>query len=182
MPSGRVHPFRIRVSDLVGRSRSQRAGSQRAVHLSGLLEIRLDQVEECGPASADLRIEGIAGGVLVRGGVKASMRLRCNRCLSEVLFEAAAPVLQAYGKELKEQAEGDVLPVSPDGEIDLAGVLRDELCLSVPLAPLCSEVCRGLCPTCGSDLNVDACGGHSEADSSPFAALEGWLESPKTGG
>lgn len=131
----------------------------------------MDQVEECGPVDADLRVEDMVGGVLVRGDVGAAMRLRCNRCLRPVSFRAGAPVMKAYGEE----AGGDI---GPDGVIDLAPVLHDELCLSVPLVPLCSESCRGLCPSCGNDLNVDPCEGHSVARGSPFAALEGWLEAP----
>ena len=135
------------------------------------MSIELDQVDECGPVQADLHIEDTVGGIVVRGDLKASMRLRCNRCLETVAFQAIVPVVQAYGEE----AEQDI---GPDGVIDLSPVLHDELCLCVPLVPLCSEVCRGLCPSCGNDLNVDPCEGHSEARGSPFAALEGWLEAP----
>ena len=139
--------------------------------------LELDQIDGCGPVRADLRIEEMVGGVLARGEVKASIRLRCNRCLGPVAFDAAAPVVQAYGQE----SEGDILTIGPDGAIDLSEVLHDELCLSIPLVPLCSEACRGLCPACGNDLNVDPCGGHSEAQGSPFTVLEGLLETPPAG-
>ena len=165
-------PFLVHVSGLVGRP-----GAQRHVDLTGSMAVELDQVEECGPVEANLRIQETIGGLIVRGEVTASMRLRCNRCLQVVSFGAAAPVLQAYGEEV----EGNVLPIGPDGEINLSDVLHDELCLSVPLAPLCSEACRGLCPTCGNDLNADPCEGHSEVQGSPFAVLEGLLEAPPTG-
>ena len=162
-------PFLVQVSDLVGRP-----GSRRRVSLSGSMAIELDQVEVCGPISADLHVEEMVAGVLVWGEVTASMWLRCNRCLGAVSLDAVAPVVQAYGVP----SEGDILPIDPDGAIDLSEVLHDELCLSVPLVPLCSEVCRGLCPACGNDLNVEPCEGHLEARGSPFDALEGWLKTP----
>ena len=163
------HPFLVPVSD-----RARRPGAHHRISLSGSMDIRLDQVDDCGPVETDLLIEHTIGGILVRGEVRASMRLRCNRCLRATAFEATAAVVQTYGKE----PEGDILPISLDGLIDLSTVLHDELCLCVPLVPLCSEACRGLCQTCGSDLNVDPCEGHSEASGSPFAFLEGWLEAP----
>lgn len=163
----RDDPFRVRVSDLLGR-----AGSRRQVVLSGDLPIALDQMEECGPVRADLRLEEVSGGVLVRGRVTAPMRLRCNRCAAPLAHPARASVLQAYGQG----AEEDAFEIGDDGVIDLAGALRDELCLSVPLAPLCSETCRGLCPSCGSDLNTEPCGGHAEPSGSPFAALADVLD------
>ena len=159
--------FLVHISDLLGRP-----SAQRRVGMSGSMEIQLDQIEECGRIDAQVRIKEINGGVLVRGEVAASMRLRCNRCLRAVSFQATAPIVQAFGEE----AGTDILPIGSDGAIDLSEVLHDELCLSIPLVPLCSEACRGLCASCGIDLNVDPCEGHSEASGSPFAALEGLLD------
>lgn len=42
-------------------------------------------------------------------------------------------------------------------EIDLAPMLREQLVLAVPFAPLCIEACKGLCPQCGGDRNQEAC-------------------------
>lgn len=177
MPNEPRHPFRLGVSDLLGRP-----GAQRPVRLTGSLEIGLDRVEDCGPVSARLLLEEISGGVLVRGEAAASMRLQCNRCLAPTPFEAVAPVLLVYGETPPDEDDEEALPITPDGEIDLAGALRDELSLSVPLAPLCSRACRGLCPACGSDLNTEPCGGHSEPAGSPFSVLEGLLDPPQAGG
>ncbi len=164
-----VNTFVVSVSGLV-----DRPGSTRQVTLSGPVEPALDQVEQCGPVTADLRLEAMAGGVWVRGTARAEMMLRCNRCLDPVGFEAEAPVRQAYGEEDRE----DMPAIGPEGDIDLSGVLHDELCLSVPLVPLCSESCRGLCPVCGVNLNEGSCQGHSESRVSPFATLEALLEVP----
>ena len=164
-----VNTFVVSVSGLV-----DRPGSTRQVTLSGQVEPALDQVEQCGPVTADLRLEAMAGGVWVRGTARAEMMLRCNRCLDPVAFVAEAPVRQAYGEEDRE----DMPAIGPEGDVDLSGVLHDELCLSVPLVPLCSESCRGLCPVCGVNLNEGSCQGHSESRESPFATLEALLEVP----
>ena len=161
--------FVVGVSDLLGRP-----GSTRLVALAGTVELEMDRVRECGPLTADLRIEAFVGGVWVRGQAGADMVLHCNRCLQPVGFEATTTVRQAYG----EDAGADMRAIGADGDIDLTGVLRDELCLSVPLVPLCSESCRGLCPVCGADLNGGSCAGHSESRESPFVALEALLEAP----
>lgn len=164
-----VNTFVVNVSRLV-----RRPGSTRQVAVAGQVELALDQVEECGPVTADLRLEAMAGGVWVSGVASAEMVLRCNRCLDRVGFEARAPVRQVYG----EDALDDMPAIGQEGDIDLSGALHDELCLSVPLAPLCSESCRGLCPVCGADLNEGSCEGHSESRESPFATLEALLEVP----
>ena len=161
--------FVVNVSGLV-----RRPGSTRQVTLSGSVELVLDQIDQCGPVNADLRIEAMAGGVWVSGVARARMVLRCNRCLGRIGFEARAPVRQVYGRD----AGPDMPAIGQEGDLDLSGVLHDELCLSVPLVPLCSGSCRGLCPVCGADLNEGSCQGHSESRESPFATLEALLEVP----
>ena len=42
-------------------------------------------------------------------------------------------------------------------EIDLWPDLREAMVLALPMKPLCSEDCRGICPTCGKDLNNGEC-------------------------
>jgi uncharacterized protein len=42
--------------------------------------------------------------------------------------------------------------------IDLAPALREQILLGVPPPPLCDEACKGLCPSCGKDLNAGDCG------------------------
>jgi uncharacterized protein len=63
-----------------------------------------------------------------------------------------------------------------DRAVDMAGPATDELALALPSAPLCSPECKGLCPTCGSDLNRDPCDGHGDDSDSPFAALKDLLD------
>ncbi len=50
----------------------------------------------------------------------------------------------------------DTYPLEGD-HLDLRPLVRDALLLELPLAPLCQEDCRGLCPTCGADLNLGPC-------------------------
>ncbi|HET7523328.1 MAG TPA: DUF177 domain-containing protein [Acidimicrobiales bacterium] len=56
--------------------------------------------------------------------------------------------------------------------LDLQPLVRDALLLELPLAPLCSEDCQGLCATCGADLNDGPCScEHAPADPR-WAALD----------
>ena len=45
-----------------------------------------------------------------------------------------------------------------DDEIDLGGLVREQLQLAAPMKPLCDDGCRGLCPVCGANRNREACG------------------------
>jgi uncharacterized protein len=41
--------------------------------------------------------------------------------------------------------------------LDLESLARDAVMLELPLAPLCSEDCLGLCPQCGANRNETSC-------------------------
>ena len=56
--------------------------------------------------------------------------------------------------------------------IDLAPALREQILLAAPPSPLCDEACKGLCPTCGKDLNAGDCGCEKTAIDPRWATLK----------
>jgi uncharacterized protein len=57
--------------------------------------------------------------------------------------------------------------------IDLAAVLAEQLRLQVPFQPLCKAECKGVCSTCGTDLNRGRCACDRLAQrKTPFAVLK----------
>jgi uncharacterized protein len=62
--------------------------------------------------------------------------------------------------------ELDEIDVEPfDGKtIDLDPVVREQVLLTLPVTVLCREDCKGLCATCGQDLNERDCGHGKEKE------------------
>jgi len=58
-----------------------------------------------------------------------------------------------------------------DNHIDLEPMLRDVIMLAFPLRPLHDENCRGLCATCGADLNGTDCGHTQQPEDLRWAPL-----------
>lgn len=115
--------------------------------------------------------------VWVRGRFDAAIGGHCRRCLAPLTLEIAQDV-ELFFEPLKSPDEEDlnVYHVEPlAAELDLAGPLREQFLLSVPAYPVCREGCRGLCPGCGVDLNVEACrctGESTDPRWAPLRALE----------
>ena len=118
------------------------------------------------PLRVDVTLDSITEGIYVQGTVEFTSRQTCNRCLTEWEEVDTAAIGQLFSGEPDENGYG-----LEEGTIDLEGPVRDEILLALPLVPLCRDDCRGLCPTCGSDLNNDPCDGHPVASTSPFAGL-----------
>jgi len=56
--------------------------------------------------------------------------------------------------------------------IDLDQLIREQLYLALPMKPLCTETCRGLCPLCGINLNRSACACERTWDDPRLAVLK----------
>jgi len=105
----------------------------------------------------DLRVETVIEGVLVTGRVEGEASLQCARCLTDLSEPVSLRICELFAAPGHgADDEDDVYRVEVD-EIDLDPMLRDALTLALPLNPLCSEECRGLCARCGKDLNTGPC-------------------------
>jgi uncharacterized protein len=119
--------------------------------------------------------------VVVTGALKATLGLSCAACLSPTRLDVTLPVRAVFGSEKPNEApatEDEILAETDyfqhdNKELDLEPMLREQLILTVPMSPRCREGCRGLCPTCGQNLNEVDCGHERSArPESPFSALK----------
>ncbi|MBI2266923.1 MAG: DUF177 domain-containing protein [Armatimonadetes bacterium] len=113
--------------------------------------------------SLDGEVEGqvecsIAGqGLLVRGAVQSSVRLECCRCLEEFTSPLEAAVVEEFLPAALVGTDPERFTFGDDYLIDLTEVVRQSLILGLPMRPLCTQDCKGLCQVCGRNLNEGAC-------------------------
>ena len=118
-------------------------------------------------AICEVTLESFSGGVMVTGTVAAPWTGLCRRCASPVGGMLRIPVRERFtepGARYGDPDDDDAYPVVDD-ELDLGPMVRDAVVLELPLAPLCREECRGLCPYCGCDRNEEACDCEAPRDS-----------------
>jgi uncharacterized protein len=152
----------VPVRDLLGSP-----GRERPFSGERNVKLRLGESSIDGPMQVDGVVIGMIDGVLARFRASAIARLTCTRCLVEWEAPVSVAAEQVFGRIPDEDGYGIF-----DDEVDVGGPATDELALALPAAPVCRDDCRGLCPTCGTDLNTDPCDGHGETTESPFAALK----------
>lgn len=115
-----------------------------------------------GPLRVDVTAHVAGSGeVVVRGGVKGTIRQECRRCLKPVehpVDEDLNLIFAPVGELGRDEELGGIRNLDADTEeLDLAGPVREELVLTVSRFPVCDPECRGLCPRCGIDRNVEEC-------------------------
>jgi len=102
----------------------------------------------------------------------------CRRCLEPVQVPVQAEVEVLFTQDPDAMDDPDSYPLPPDAtEVDVTPAVREELILAVPRYVVCRDDCRGLCPSCGHDLNAGPCGCPPATDLrwQALAALKGKL-------
>jgi len=152
------------------------------------------------PIDIELRIESVAEGILASATVRTEASGECGRCLDAVFYDVDESFQELYeyvedprqarkknkpgkkrpqkssNKDLDEDLDEDLVR-QMDGElIDLDGPIRDAIILNLPINPLCSPDCPGLCPDCGLKwIELQEDHAHAPADIR-WAGLENWGE------
>jgi uncharacterized protein len=151
-----------------------------------------DFTERALPLDAETTLQDITGsvrftrtvsGVLADVEAHGTVETQCTRCLKP----ATQPVDVRFRDEFHSKIEvntGMALP-KPDEEdpffinenhlLDLEEAIREYGLLELPMQTLCKPDCKGLCPTCGADLNAGDCGCPQEEVDERFSALKALL-------
>jgi uncharacterized protein len=127
--------------------------------------VQSDAVKTTTQVKASLRIERSSGEALVRGRVSGGVELQCSRCLNYFTATLNAPVDVVYDPadvivtDENHEIKGDELDMGfyTDDTLDLDDLLVEQLLLNLPMKPLCSPDCKGICQRCGADINVTQC-------------------------
>jgi uncharacterized protein len=127
--------------------------------------ITLDSVNTVSPLHAVLKIRTIGSEVLVDGVLEGDVELLCSRCLIAYTMKVRSPINVVYepskviNREEHHKLKSDELDMGfyKDDTLDAAEVLVEQLLLNIPMKPLCSQECKGICPKCGADLNITSC-------------------------
>jgi uncharacterized protein len=153
----------------LGRQPGAAREETRTIPAPDSLRVELAGVPAGTEVDVTVRLEAVHEGVLVTGTATAPVSGECARCLEPVTsaVEASFQELYHYDPGPSEDEE-DVLLLEGD-LLDLEPALRDAVVLALPLSPLCSDDCAGLCARCGVRL-ADAGPGHRHED----AVLPEW--------
>ena len=99
------------------------------------------------------------------GRTETTLEVRCSRCLEAMVVPVDAAFDLRYQPHTENSGEGEREIEEDDlttafyrnDEIDLEQLMREQFYLSLPMKPLCTDDCKGLCSMCGTNLNRGAC-------------------------
>ncbi|HEY3307331.1 MAG TPA: DUF177 domain-containing protein [Desulfuromonadaceae bacterium] len=148
--------------------------------------LQMQSADECvfiGPIVGDVDVLREFDHLRVSGRVKATVSLQCSRCVETyntdidsgftIIFRKVTSQEGTDQEDEVELSEQDLVSsVYSGNEIDLTHDIEEQIAMEIPLKPLCNYNCKGLCLSCGSDLNKSTCDCTKEHTSFKFSALK----------
>jgi uncharacterized protein len=147
-----------------------------ATHLGKRIRYEMDEppiVDEEGglkcvaPIKGEVTFSNTGRHIVARGSFATSIELECARCLEtfqvkvasplEEEMELSVPLVELEGDEDEEPPVKELEGIFADNVLDVTELLRQDILLAVPIKPICSDTCKGLCAHCGKNLNQGPC-------------------------
>ncbi len=134
---------------------------------SGLIDLAAENLQQAGTLDWSVAAERAGSEVRVTGTLKTGVELPCSRCLEVARCEVTKP-FDLYFRQRDEMMFDEDEEVELDDQetrtafftgtkLAITEILREQLLLALPMKPLCKVDCKGLCPSCGTNLNVNTC-------------------------
>jgi uncharacterized protein len=171
----------IRVNDITDRVR--RLAATECIEEHPVLKEMQDR-GEClflSPLAIDISVVREYDHIRLEGVVTTDVTLDCSRCLVSFETKVESSFTVFYSKssgtdipdEEVEIGEHELVSAYYEGDqIDVSPEISDHVLIELPLKPLCHATCRGICATCGVDLNISGCNCSDNHGSLAFSALK----------
>jgi DUF177 domain-containing protein len=107
------------------------------------------------------------GMVYCHGTVAAAVKTQCHRCLDPVAEQITGEfdLIIRRGEHDGEEADGVVTLGTNEFDVLVDPYVHETVVVNAPMIVVCREDCRGLCPTCGTNLNRSSCSCEQPTDS-----------------
>jgi uncharacterized protein len=113
-----------------------------------------------GDIRAAVRVDKSNGQIIFDCSFNVVARLQCDRCLElyDEKLSGEFRIIYMADTVTEEDEKNDIYQLTPETVyVDLTKDFFDYVKLALPMKRLCSEDCKGLCPTCGANLNYETC-------------------------
>jgi len=168
----------VRIQDITENKLLRYEGSLPLVLLEELLMLVGEQTKD---AHYNVCLSRSGRFLLLKGTVEGVLIFDCDRCLEpfeypqqEQFRVTLLPAESQKGFSGDQNLSNDELEIGVyQGEwLDLQKIMEEQIVLGIPMKKICSEDCKGICPQCGNNLNLQTCACPLLDNSDhPFASL-----------
>ena len=104
-------------------------------------------------------VEGVAISendvIVIEASIKTKLKLNCSRCLDTFIYPIDIDIEERFTNDIDLQQDGTMF-VEGDS-LDITEIIENCIISTLPIKRLCKDDCKGLCPECGVNKNVENC-------------------------
>lgn len=104
-------------------------------------------------------VEGVAISendvIVINASIKTKLQLSCSRCLDTFIYPIDIDIEERFTND-ESKSDDEIVFVKSDS-VDITEIIENAMISTLPIKRLCSEKCKGLCQSCGKNLNKETC-------------------------
>lgn len=165
--------MKILISDLISKRERKKNISYKffidPFYFEGEKIVPTKEVEIDGTVTSDDEI------VVMKAKIKAELELTCSRCVDTFIYPIDIDIEERFTNN-SEISENDEAIFVKDDVLDISEIVESAIISTLPIKRLCSEDCKGLCQSCGANLNKETCNCENEDIDFRLAGLKALLD------
>ena len=133
----------------------------------GEIDFSADSIRQVDRLDWAASAERAGGEIRISGSLKTTVEQMCSRCLEPARSEISKPFDLFFRQRDEQMFDEDEEVKLTEQEtrtafftgtrLAIGEILHEQILLELPMKALCRVDCKGLCPTCGTNLNSGGC-------------------------
>ena len=99
--------------------------------------------------------------IILNANLKGNLELICSRCLDTFIYPIDIDIEERFTNNKDLQDDEEIIFVDSN-TLDIAKTVENIIISTLPIKRLCKEDCKGLCQSCGANLNKEECSCNNE--------------------
>ncbi|MDD4753744.1 MAG: DUF177 domain-containing protein [Desulfitobacteriaceae bacterium] len=141
-----------------------------------------EMISAVSPISFSGTVENSGHGLVIDGEISTIVEMPCSRCAEKLQYPVQVPFHEVYMHRRETATNEEEVYFYEGDKIDILPQVLQAFLLELPMKVLCREECKGLCPACGTNLNIKECRCERELIDPRLAALKNLLNDRTEGG
>ncbi|NLL52786.1 MAG: DUF177 domain-containing protein [Peptococcaceae bacterium] len=111
------------------------------------------------PIEVHLTVNNTGKSLFVEGKINGGLEVLCSKCLKSFTYQMNFDFEDEFipAKYYVESHDENDAFVFDKDEFSIDERIQEHILLHLPMRFICSDSCQGLCPQCGTDLNLNSC-------------------------
>ena len=111
--------------------------------------------------------------LLLNINIKVNLEMNCSRCLDSFIYPIDIDIEEKF---INDSTLDDEAIILTDDVLNINEIVEKSIISTLPIKRVCKTDCKGLCQSCGCNLNYDSCTCDKDDVDVRFEVLRGFFD------